>query len=76
MVHTVGPLMAALQDVLPGGKRGLHCATADDMATQIRARLDSGDVVLVKASLSMGLAAVVDAIRKMGQSPTSTEANR
>ena len=72
IVHTVGPLMAALHDALPDDKSGLHTDTAAQMAEKIRARLDSGDVVLIKASLSTGLGVVVDAIRKMGQSPSST----
>lgn len=75
VVHTTGPLMAHLHGALPEDKRGLQCATASDMAERVCARLDSGDVVLVKASLSTGLGAVVDAIRKMGQSPSSTGEN-
>ena len=66
VVHCVGPLMGALYAALPEVKRGLHCDTADEMAAAIRPRLDSGDVVLVKASLSTGLGGVVDVIRKMG----------
>jgi len=68
-VHCTGPLMRALYDALPEDKRGLHCDTAEEMAARIRARLDSGDVVLVKASLSTGMGQVVDAIRKMGHGP-------
>ena len=75
VVHTTGPLMNYLHIALPEEKRGMHFATADEMAERIRSRLDSGDVVLVKASLSTGLGSVVDAIRKMGQSPSSTDAN-
>jgi len=37
------------------------------MAEALPRRLDAGDVVLVKGSLSMGLARVVDAIRDMGE---------
>ena len=66
-VHCVGPLMAQLHAAIPAEKRGLACDTADQMAQAISNRLDSGDVVLVKASLSTGLGRVVDAIRKMGQ---------
>jgi UDP-N-acetylmuramoyl-tripeptide--D-alanyl-D-alanine ligase len=66
VVHCVGPLMAALWEALPEPKRGLHTDTAAEMAAAIPRKLDSGDVVLVKASLSTGLSAVVDAIRKMG----------
>ena len=65
-VHCTGPLMGALHAALPQDKRGLHCETAAEMSDKIRGRLDSGDVVLVKASLSTGLGAVVDVIRKMG----------
>ena len=66
VVHCVGPLMGALWWALPEPKRGLHTDTAAEMAAAIPRKLDSGDVVLVKASLSTGLSAVVDAIRKMG----------
>jgi UDP-N-acetylmuramoyl-tripeptide--D-alanyl-D-alanine ligase len=36
------------------------------MAAGVRRDLDAGDVVMVKGSLSTGLAAVVDAVRKLG----------
>ncbi|MEM8655773.1 MAG: UDP-N-acetylmuramoyl-tripeptide--D-alanyl-D-alanine ligase [Pseudomonadota bacterium] len=65
-VHCVGPLMKHLHDALPAERQGLWTETSDEMAAQVRHRLDSGDVVLVKGSLSMQLAQVVDAIRKMG----------
>ena len=73
VVHCVGPMMAHLADALPASKRGLLTDTSDDLAAQIRAHLDSGDVVLVKGSLSMNLAHVVDVVRKMGH-PLDTEA--
>ncbi|TNF61010.1 MAG: UDP-N-acetylmuramoyl-tripeptide--D-alanyl-D-alanine ligase [Rhodobacteraceae bacterium] len=66
VVHCVGPLMARLWEALPEPRRGLRTETAAEMAGSLARKLDSGDVVLVKASLSMGLAVVVDAIRKMG----------
>lgn len=65
-VHCIGPLMRALYDTLPEHQRGRWCETSEDMAKVLRARLDAGDVVLAKGSLSMKLALVVDAIRKMG----------
>jgi UDP-N-acetylmuramoyl-tripeptide--D-alanyl-D-alanine ligase len=67
IVHCVGPLMKHLHAALPEAQRGTWCETAEDMAAQIVRKLDSGDVVLAKGSLSMRLALVVDAIRKMGQ---------
>ena len=65
-VHCIGPLMRALYNTLPEHQRGRWCETSEDMAKVLRARLDAGDVVLAKGSLSMKLALVVDAIRKMG----------
>ena len=43
------------------------------MEAQVARHLDSGDVVLVKGSLSMKLALIVDAIRKMGHPRTRNE---
>lgn len=66
-VHTVGPMMEALRDVLPPEKQGRHHPTAEAMAEEVPHILDAGDVVMVKASLGIGLAKVVDAITRMGQ---------
>lgn len=71
-VDCVGPLMRALYEALPEDKRGLWTEDSDTMAKLITRRLDSGDVVLVKGSLSMRMALIVDAIRKMGH-PARTE---
>ncbi|THH39066.1 UDP-N-acetylmuramoyl-tripeptide--D-alanyl-D-alanine ligase [Aliishimia ponticola] len=68
VLHCVGPLMRHLFEALPPQKRGLWTETSAEMADQMRHKLDSGDVVMVKGSLSMKLASVVDAIRKMGHS--------
>ncbi|WP_420014068.1 UDP-N-acetylmuramoyl-tripeptide--D-alanyl-D-alanine ligase [Tateyamaria sp.] len=65
-VHCIGPLMQHLHAALPAEKQGDWGETATEMVANIPRRLDSGDVVLVKGSLSMKLALVVDAIRKMG----------
>ncbi len=73
VVHCIGPLMRALYDRLPEPQRGVWCETSSEMAQGMHARLDSGDVVLVKGSLSMKLARVVDAIRKMGHAELHSE---
>src|SRR6056297_43003 len=72
-VHCVGPLMRHLWEALPDGKRGRWTETADEMAANVARDLDAGDVVLAKGSLSMGLARVVAAIRKMGRASASTD---
>lgn len=67
VVHCIGPLMQSLHKALPAEKRGLWVETAEELAPKIKSRLDSGDVVLAKGSLSMKIGLIVDAIRKMGQ---------
>ncbi|MBL4767290.1 MAG: UDP-N-acetylmuramoyl-tripeptide--D-alanyl-D-alanine ligase, partial [Rhodobacteraceae bacterium] len=73
LVHCIGPLMRVLYERLPEQQRGTWCETSAEMAHGMHARLDSGDVVLVKGSLSMNLAQIVDAIRKMGHGEQHTE---
>lgn len=74
VVHAVGPLMQALYAALPPSKRGLWTETAAELAEALPRKLGQGDVVLVKGSLSMQLARVVDTIRKMGHpAPPSNE---
>lgn len=68
VVHCVGPLMKAMFDALPEAQKGRWTETSAEMVQGIRRDLDAGDVVLAKGSLSMKLALVVDAIRKMGHS--------
>lgn len=70
-VHCIGPLMKNLHAALPEDKRGFWAETSDDMASRVVRSLDSGDVVLVKGSLSMKLRVIVDVIRKMGH-PVAT----
>ena len=70
VVHCVGPLMRALYDLLPDQQRGEWFATSAEMVEGLRHKLDAGDVVLAKGSLSMKLGLIVDAIRKMGHPVT------
>ncbi|MGB5864222.1 MAG: UDP-N-acetylmuramoyl-tripeptide--D-alanyl-D-alanine ligase [Sulfitobacter sp.] len=70
VIHCVGPLMRALYDLLPEHQRGDWFETAAEMCEGMRHRIDAGDVVLAKGSLSMNLSAVVDAIRKMSHPVT------
>ena len=65
-VHCIGPLSKALHAALPEEKRGRWVETSDKLVKRLPRLLDGGDVVLVKGSLSMKMACIVDAIRKMG----------
>ena len=66
VIHCVGPLMRALYDLLPEQQRGEWYETSEQMCEGLHNKIDAGDVVLAKGSLSMKLGLVVDAIRKMG----------
>ena len=68
-VHCIGPLMRALHAALPEDKRGLWTETSAEMAEHLPQLVQAGDVVLAKGSLSMGLARIVDGVRKMGHGP-------
>ncbi|MCV3272686.1 UDP-N-acetylmuramoyl-tripeptide--D-alanyl-D-alanine ligase [Roseobacter sinensis] len=73
VVHCIGPLMRSLYDVLPEAQRGDWFETAEEALPRLKRRLDSGDVVLAKGSLSMKLGLIVDAIREMGHAPPGDE---
>ena len=53
-------------EALPIEKRGRWAETSEEMAAEISRDLQAGDIVAAKGSLSMGVARVVDAIRKLG----------
>lgn len=73
VVHCIGPLMRSLHDALPEAQRGDWFETSHEVLPLLKRRLDSGDVVLAKGSLSMKLGLIVDAIRKMGHAPLDLE---
>ena len=69
IIHTVGPLMKSLHDVLPDGKRGQHFEDSAAMAAQVAHLVQAGDAVLLKASLSTNMRKVVDALQELGHPP-------
>jgi UDP-N-acetylmuramoyl-tripeptide--D-alanyl-D-alanine ligase len=71
VIHCVGPLMQALHSALPEEKRGLWRLNSADLAQGVLALVNPGDTVLIKGSLSMGLAVIVDAIREIGEETDS-----
>ncbi|TFL19899.1 UDP-N-acetylmuramoyl-tripeptide--D-alanyl-D-alanine ligase [Jannaschia formosa] len=66
-VHTVGPLMRHLHEALPADRRGRHAEDAATLAGQLRDLVRPGDAVLVKGSLSMKMAVLVDGLRALGR---------
>lgn len=65
-IHCIGPLMKHLHAALPEAQRGEWADTAEALRPMLRRQLRPGDVTLVKGSLSMKLAVIVDGIREMG----------
>lgn len=61
ITHTVGPLMAAV----PFGNRGLRAETSSELAAQIGRQIQAGDVVMVKGSLGMKMAKIIDALMNL-----------
>ncbi|MEM9434443.1 MAG: UDP-N-acetylmuramoyl-tripeptide--D-alanyl-D-alanine ligase [Pseudomonadota bacterium] len=67
LVHCVGPLMAHLHAALHIDKRGELVETAAEFAASPARLVQAGDTVLVKGSLSMKMALIVDAVSKLGE---------
>ncbi len=58
-----GRLAGALRDALPEDLRGYHADDAQALAARAKDLAAPGDVVLVKGSLGMGLAVVIEALK-------------
>ena len=64
-IHTVGPLMKCLHDILPEEKRGFHFKKSIDVVPLLGSILKGGDCLLIKASLSVGMKVIADAISSL-----------
>ncbi len=69
VVHCVGPRMRTLWQRLEGDAQGLWVPDTAGLLARPGALVGPGDVVLVKGSLGMRLGQLVDALRKLGQTP-------
>jgi UDP-N-acetylmuramoyl-tripeptide--D-alanyl-D-alanine ligase len=64
LVHTAGPLSAALRDALPASRRGAHAEDSATLAPLVKADLRAGDVVMVKGSAGSRMGRVVKALQE------------
>lgn len=72
IVHTAGPLMRHLHDVLPQDKRGLHGASCANILDTLVASVRAGDVVMIKGSNGSRMGSVVAALKeRYGPNKTS-----
>lgn len=70
--HCFGPLMQYLHQALPERQRGACYQTSAEGLLDLADQIQPGDIVLVKGSLSVALAKIVDGIRNLGHGgPTS-----
>ncbi len=69
IIHTVGPLMANV----PFENRGLTAADAAELAAEVGRQVRAGDVIMVKGSLGMKRAIVVDALKNLGDAGSQVE---
>ncbi|TPG51863.1 UDP-N-acetylmuramoyl-tripeptide--D-alanyl-D-alanine ligase [Roseomonas nepalensis] len=67
LVFTCGPQMAALHAALPAARRGAHAADSAALAPIVAEAIRAGDAVLVKGSLGSRMAAVVRAVKGLGE---------
>ncbi|MDE4134412.1 UDP-N-acetylmuramoyl-tripeptide--D-alanyl-D-alanine ligase [Phaeobacter sp. QD34_3] len=74
-IHCIGPLMRSLFEALPEQKRGSWHATSAEARADLPRQIGAGDVVLVKGSLSMKLASIVDGIRDLGHGSQNSDVN-
>ena len=64
-IHTVGPLMEYLHHILPEERRGFHFKKSIDVVPFLDAILKGGDCLLLKASLSVGMKEISDAVSNL-----------
>ena len=64
-VYCVGSRMKKLFDVLPYSKRGFWTETAEEMQHVIVNKLKSGDIIMIKGSLSMGMKTIVNKLKNI-----------
>ncbi|WP_409018735.1 UDP-N-acetylmuramoyl-tripeptide--D-alanyl-D-alanine ligase [Brevundimonas vesicularis] len=67
LVHTAGPEMRRLHDILPARLRGLWCETGADLATRASELVRAGDVVMVKGSNGSKASLVAAALARLGE---------
>ena len=64
LVFAAGPMMKALFEALPAGKRGLWAPSSADIEGPLIGEIRAGDAVMVKGSNGSRMGPVVAAIRK------------
>ncbi len=73
LVFCSGPLMRALWEALPSGRRGGYAETAAELEPAVFATLRAGDAVMVKGSLGSKMGPIVKALERQFARPAAAE---
>jgi UDP-N-acetylmuramoyl-tripeptide--D-alanyl-D-alanine ligase len=73
LVFCCGPLMRALWQALPAGRRGGYAENAAALEPQVVSAIHGGDAVMVKGSLGSRMAPIVTALQKLAARRDSFE---
>jgi UDP-N-acetylmuramoyl-tripeptide--D-alanyl-D-alanine ligase len=74
LVFCAGPLMHALWTALPSGQRGAYAETPGELVESLIARLEPGDVVMIKGSNGSKASLIVSALDAAAQRPSPAAA--
>ena len=73
LVFCSGPLMRALWEALPSGRRGGYAETAAGLEPAVLAAIRDGDAVMVKGSLGSKMGPIVKALERQFPRPAALE---
>ncbi len=76
LVFCAGPLMAALWEALPSGRRGGYAENAAALEPQVLAAVHGGDAVMVKASAGSRMGPIVKSLARRYAIPTAPDTAR
>jgi len=74
LLFACGPHMAALYGALEPGRRGAHAADSARLLPAVLEAVGPGDAVMVKGSLGMRMAPVVEALLRLAERPRAAGA--
>jgi UDP-N-acetylmuramoyl-tripeptide--D-alanyl-D-alanine ligase len=73
LVYCAGPLMRALWEALPSGRRGGYAETAAGLEPSVLDAIRDGDAVMVKGSLGSKMGPIVKALERQFPRQTALE---
>ncbi len=76
LVFCSGPLMRALWEALPSGRRGGYAETAAALEPAVLAAIRAGDAVMVKGSLGSKMGPIVKALERQFARPAALDQSR